>query len=328
MNEKNTLAVAYSTDDNYTKFLGISMLSLFENNTDFEKITVYIMDCGILEENRKRLTELAQKWGREVVFVSMSGALETLGLRMGAHKISVASYARLFLTTVIPEDCDRIIYIDCDTIVMDSLRGMWETEMGDAYIAGVQDTVDKYFQQIIGLSPEIPYMNAGILLINLKAWREKDLPAKFREVIARFEGNVPHHDQGCINCACQENRVKLDVRYNFTSNMYSFSSHTIRKIYFLDSFYSQEEIDRAIAKPAIVHFTSGLVGRPWEENCTHPMKDAFWHYAKQSPWSDLKMEPDRRKAGLKAFIAFHKLTPTPVFEFVYRQISWVLHLRK
>lgn len=327
MKEKN-LIVAYSSDDNYAKFLGISMYSLFQSNTEMEQITVYIMDAGIKQDSKDKLLSVANEFNREVVFVNMDDALSSLDLHMGARKISIASYARLFMTTIIPESVDRIIYLDCDTIIMDSLYDMWNTEMGTNLIAGVQDTVDTFYHKIIGLEKSVPYFNAGILLINLEQWRREDMQTKFLDIIKRFDGNVPHHDQGCINCASQERRTVIDVRYNFTSNMYSFSEKTIKRIYFIDDFYSQAEIDAAKAKPAIVHFTSGLVGRPWEENCTHPMKDAFWSVVKKTPWADLEMQPDSRKMDLKLGIIFHKIMPRPIFEFTYRNASWIMHLRK
>lgn len=324
----DTLRVVYGSDDNYAKFMGVSMYSLFSTNTAFARIVVYVLDCGITGENKARLRAVAEQWGREICFVDMGGAVESLNLRMGAHKIAIASYARLFMATLLPEECSRVLYIDCDTLVRDSLAPLWATEFGTALIAGAQDTVDSYFLSVIGLPKEARYINAGVLLANLAAWRAENLQEKFMALIAKFEGNVPHHDQGTINAVCGERRVIIPLRYNVTANLYSFSAQTIRKIYFLDTYYPQEELTRALEKPAIVHFTTGLLGRPWEENSTHPEQQAFWDTVQQTPWQGLQRKPDTRSLGLKAFIFFHKIVPRPIFEFVYRNISWALHLRK
>lgn len=324
----DTLRVAYGSDDNYAKFMGISMYSLFEANTAFERIVVYILDCGITPENRQRLQQVADQWQREICFIDMNAAVESLDLNMGAHKIAVASYARLFMASLLPEECQRVLYIDCDTMICDSLAPLWQTEFGTSLIAGAQDTVDSYFLDVIGLPKGTKYVNAGILLANLAAWREENLQEQFMALIRKFGGNVPHHDQGTINAVCGARRVIIPVRYNVTANLYSFSAQTIRKIYFLDAYYSQEELDVALAEPAIVHFTTGLLGRPWEENSTHPRKERFWTIVEKTPWKGLQLKPDTRGLGLKAFIFFHKIVPRPVFEFVYRNISWALHLRK
>lgn len=325
---KDTLRVVYGSDDNYAKFMGVSMYSLFESNTEFEQIVVYILDCGITQENKERLAAVAEKWGREIHFVDMGAAVESLNLNMGAHKIAIASYARLFMATLLPEECQRVLYIDCDTMVKDSLAPLWRTEFGTALIAGAQDTVDSYFLDVIGLPKGTKYINAGILLANIAAWREENLQEKFMALIAKFGGNVPHHDQGTINAVCGERRVIIPARYNVTANLYSFSAQTIKKIYFLEEYYTQEELTEAMDKPAIVHFTTGLLGRPWEEKSTHPERENFWHVVNKTPWKGLELKPDTRSLGLKAFIFFHKVVPRPVFEFVYRNISWALHLRK
>lgn len=327
-NMTTPLYVAYGSDDNYAKYLGISMLSLFQRNAEFEQIVVFVLDCGISDENKQRLQGIADAWQRQIHFINMSEAIGSLNLNLGAHKIAIASYARLFLASILPEDCDRVLYIDCDTLVRDSLAPLWATSFGNALIAGAQDTVDSYFLEVIGLPKGTKYVNAGVLLINLKAWREENLQEQFLQTIAKFGGNVPHHDQGTINSVCKERRVIVPIRYNLTANIYSFSAATIRKIYFLEEYYTQEELDAAMAKPAIVHFTTGLLGRPWEEKSTHPEQKAFWDTVEQTPWKGMERKPDSRRFGLKAFIFFHKITPRPIFEFVYRNISWALHLRK
>jgi len=325
---KDTLRVVYGSDDNYAKFMGISMYSLFETNTAFEKIVVYILDCGITEENKQRLQKVADEWQREIRFIDMRAAVDSLKLNMGAHKIAIASYARLFVAELLPQECQRVLYLDCDTLVMDLLAPLWSTEFGTALIAGAQDTVDSYFLDVIGLPQGTKYINAGILLVNVEAWRAENLQEQFMALIDKFGGNVPHHDQGTINAVCGERRVIIPLRYNVTANLYSFSVQTIRKIYFLEEYYTQTELDEALAMPAVVHFTTGLLGRPWEEGSTHPQKERFWHNVEKTPWRGLQPKADTRSLGLKAFIFFHKIVPRPLFEFVYRNISWALHLRK
>ena len=324
----STLYVAYGSDDNYAKYMGISLYSLFETNTAFENIEVFVLDCGISAENKEKLLSVAAQWNRQLHFLDMGPAVSSLDLHMGAKKIAIASYARLFIGSLLPDDCDRVLYIDCDTLIRDSLLPLWATDFGDALIAGVQDTVDSYFLDVIGLPRTVRYINAGILLINLSAWREENLQAQFMQLIEKFGGNVPHHDQGTINAVCKERRKIVPMRFNVTANLYSFSAQTIRKIYFLEEYYPQEELTAALESPAIVHFTTGLLGRPWEEKSTHPQKQAFWDTAAKTPWKDITPLPDSRSFGLKAFIFFHKIVPRPIFEFIYRNMCWVLHLRK
>lgn len=325
---RETLIVAYAADDNYAKYLGISMLSLFQNNVGFQEIRVFVLDCGIGQENLKKLKEIVGQFEREIVFLPVQEMVAQLDLNMRAHKIAVASYARLFLSSILPSYVERVLYLDCDTLVCAPLRELWETELGDSLIAGVQDTVDKYFLHVIGLGSCIAYTNNGVLLINLKLWREENLEKVFMDFIDRFDGTVPHHDQGVINGVSGERRVILPLRFNVMSNIYAFSVRTIRKMYFLDSYYTQIERDEALAEPAIIHFTPGLYGRPWEEDCHHPAKEDFLRVLRQSPWGEEPLSPGSLKPSVKLFAFFYNHMPLWLFEMIYRAFSWVLHLRK
>lgn len=327
MKKKQDLCVAYGADDNYAKYLGISMTSLFQTNKAFDEINIFVLDCEIGDLNKEKLISIAEEYNRNIYFVDMKKHISGLNLKMGARKISIASYARLFLASAIPEKYDRILYLDCDTIIIDTLAGLWNNDLDGFMVAGVQDTVDKYFLKKIGLTQDDFYVNAGIILINLSTWRSCNLQQKFIDFINKFDGNVPHHDQGTINAVCNKKKRILSPRYNVTSNIYSFSSRTIKKIYYMNSYYHQVELNEAKKQPVIIHFTTGLVGRPWEENCIHPRKEEYIRIAASSPWKDIPLQPDSRKLSVKAFCLFYKYTPHFLSETVYRLGNWLTHIR-
>jgi lipopolysaccharide biosynthesis glycosyltransferase len=326
MKEKQSLCVAYAADDNYAKYLGISMLSLFQSNKEFAEITVFVLDCGIKASNREKLALIAEEYSREIYFNSMEAVVYGLDLHMGSRKMPVACYARLFLASIIPVSYDRILYLDCDTIVRGSLTDFWKVDLEGCTVAGVRDTVDSFFLKKIGLNPGEAYVNSGVLLINLIEWRKEQIEEQFMEVIQRFDGKVPHHDQGVINAVCRKRIVSPE--FNVISNMYTFSAKTIKRIYFMDSFYSQEELEKAKNDPVILHFTTGLVGRPWEEKCTHPRKEEYKNVAQASPWKDDPLLSDSRKLSVKAFSGFYRYAPHFLSEAVYRYASLLTHRRE
>lgn len=328
MEQNQRLCAAYAADDNYTKYLGISMLSLFLSNKAFTKIEVFILDCGITNPNKEKLQSIAEKYNRQIYFISMKEAVSGLDLHMGTRKISIASYARLFLASIIPESYNRILYLDCDTIVREYLVEFWMVELKGYLVAGVRDTVDSFFLKKIGLETDEYYVNAGIILINLEGWRREKIEKNFMDFICKFNGNVPHHDQGTINGVCRKKKRIVAPGYNVTSNIYTFSAKTIKKIYFMKNFYSQKELEEAKKHPAILHFTTGLVGRPWEKNCTHPMREEYLKIAKMSPWKEDSLLPDSRKLSVKVFSGFYRLVPHFFSEAVYRFISLAAHIRE
>lgn len=328
MKDKQKLYVAYSADDNYAKYLGISMISLFQTNKVFNEIVIFVLDCGIGDINKEKLMTIASDYNRNIQFLSMKEYMDKLELNMGSRKISIASYARLFLSSVIPKHCNKVIYLDCDTIILDELTKLWNLELKDYMLAGVRDTVDKYFLRKIGLNTDDYYVNAGIILINLDKWRATNIQQKFIDFIEEYKGNVPHHDQGTINAVCNKKILIASPVCNVTSNIYSFSAKTIRRIYFMNSFYSQEELDEAKKNPVIIHYTTGLVGRPWEDKCTHPRREDYIKAALESPWKDDNLLPDSRGFMVKAFAFLYRYTPGFLSETAYRISSWFSHIKK
>lgn len=326
MFNENNICVAYASDDNYSAFMGISMLSLFESNKSAEGITVFILDYGISGENVKKLEDIAEKYQRKLIFCAVDDYISTLDLNMGPRKISIVSYARLFLASIIPADYDRVIYLDCDTIINGDMLPMWRAPIGDSIVAGVQDTVDRFFLNAVGLPDGTRYVNAGILLLNLKIWREENLQSKFMDYIREKNGNVPHHDQGVINHVSGSRRLILPLRFNVTANIFSFSEKVIRRMHDIKGeYYSQSDIDEARESPVVLHFTAGLLGRPWQEGCRHPKQELYKAALALSPWSDKKLEPNNEKLSVKisAFVCEH--ISARLFAEIYRLMNFVLH---
>jgi lipopolysaccharide biosynthesis glycosyltransferase len=73
--------IVYASDDNFAEIMGVSMLSLFENNKDESEIVAYVLDSDIKDDNREKLESLAKQYGRQLVFVStkdVSGQLNSV----------------------------------------------------------------------------------------------------------------------------------------------------------------------------------------------------------------------------------------------------------
>ena len=107
------ITIVYSSDDNYAQHVGVSMLSLFEKNKELDEIVIYILANHISMENKCNLSMIAARYGRSIIFYEIAILLEKLPLNIG-NSIAISSYARLFLSSVIPEDIDKILYLYSD----------------------------------------------------------------------------------------------------------------------------------------------------------------------------------------------------------------------
>ena len=319
---ESNLNIIYSSDDNYCIYMGVSILSVLENNKNFNSINVYIIDNNINDVNKSKLKELVELYQRNILFIDFEKYKKYLNLNM-QWQISISSYARLFVASMLPENVDKVLYFDCDTLIDDSLNELWNQDINDFYVAGVCDTVPSNTKQAIGLNNTDFYINAGMLLINLKKWRKDNLEKELLNFIDKHNGNVIHHDQGVINGVIKNKKI-LPLKYNLITSYLMMSRDDIINFYKVeDSFYSQEQIDEAIKNPVYIHYTPGFTTRPWVKGCKHPYVDLYWKYLKLTPWKDFKPIKNNEKFHVKMVNWIYLNLPFDVADFLCKSLMKV-----
>lgn len=294
--ENNELNVVYSSDNNYAPHLGASVYSLLENNRSFSKIIIYIIDNGISSNNKNGLEKIVSGFSdAEIVWIPFSDWESKLKLDL-AWDISVSTYARLFIGEMLPIHTNRVLYLDCDMIICGSLSVLWETNLCDCVIGAVQDDINDNTKRAVGLCPQDPYFNAGMLLIDLAKWRAQDIGKKAICFLDDHHGKVIHHDQGILNGILKGKWLKLPPAFNLMTIHYIFNGKQIKKFYQDHSdFYSDHEITLAKEKPVVIHFTPSFTTRPWVRNCVHPEKQRYWTAIGNTPWNHTAPERDPSK---------------------------------
>lgn len=266
--------VVYASDDKYAEQLGVSLSSLLENNRNLP-LCVYVLDNGISEQKRTWLKEIAKSWNSVLSFVDISNIESLLPTKVEVNSLSLSTYARLFLPDLLPTSVENVLYIDCDTFICSSLEELFNIDIDKYAVAGVEDTMYPSYKEGVGMKTTDQYINAGILLINLRKWREENLKDVFMNFILRFNGKVPHLDQGVINGTIK-NRLILPLKYNVQSTIYSFNKYKDMLDFFsIKSFYEEAEVVEARRNPAIIHYTSFFLQRPWFDFCLHPKRELY-----------------------------------------------------
>lgn len=299
-NDKNTLCILYSSDDNYAQHLGVSIQSLLENNREFSRIRIFIIDNQISDKNCNKLKTVVDAFPNgELIFIQFSQWKEQLKLNL-AWEISLSAYARLFVASMLPEELGRVIYLDCDMLICSSLRDLWNTDLKENVLGAVQDSVNDSTKNAVGLREEEKYFNSGMLLINLKEWRACGVEKQCLDMITSHHGRVIHHDQGVLNGVLHEKCLFLPLQYNVMTIHYMFSPQKIEK-YFGDKAFSYNgvEIQKAKENPVILHFTPSFTSRPWVKDCKHPLRGLYWDVLRRTPWSDAEQQKNHAKWYVK-----------------------------
>jgi lipopolysaccharide biosynthesis glycosyltransferase len=195
--------------------------------------------------------------------------------------------ARLLLDQLLPKDLDRILYLDGDTIVRNSLSNLWNTDMGDYAIgASVEPTCNKERKNKLGLSGK-PYYNAGVLLVDLVNWRNNKTGEQILNFYKKNQGKLFANDQDAIN-GSQAGKIKtLSSTYNYCNTFYFYSYHFLRKLVDFE-FMGKEEYRQINDNPTIVHYLGEE--RPWRIGNHHRFKKDYDDYLSLTPWSGQNYE--------------------------------------
>lgn len=296
----NSYTICYATDDNYAQHVAVSIVSLFLNNTEVEKLNVFILSNRLSIKNKEIIELTAEKYNRVITFIEVDNIEQLIGTKVNVNKLSISTYLRLFLADFMPKDVDKLLYLDCDVVIESSIAELLKIDMCSYYVGGVQDTMFPSYYDGVGLSLDQNYINAGVLLINLKKWREENITNKFLQFIEKFNGNVPHLDQGVINGVFQEKLI-LDLKYNVQTPLFIFKKYKdIIEFFELTNYYPEKEWIRAVEEPKIIHYSSSYAQRPWFKFCLHPKRSRYRYYKSLTPYCDNELQ--KNKISLKGKI--------------------------
>lgn len=289
------MQIVYSSDDNYAQHMGASVYSLLSHNADLE-IIIYVIDNGISSDNKEKLRQIIKQFPlSQLRWIDFSRWSKKLTLNM-QWSISLSSYGRLFIGSMLPEDVSRCLYLDCDMIICGSIDELWNWNMQECTVAAVQDTVSRETKESIGASFSEKYFNAGLLLIDLNKWRSNNTEQACLDFIEQHHGSVTHHDQGVLNGLFHQDVSILPLKYNVMTIHYIMDRDRILRYFHEESpFYSEEEIAQAKAHPTVLHYTPSFTSRPWVKTCRHPKQALYWDALAKTPWVGAKAIEDNRK---------------------------------
>lgn len=311
MMRSDSVYVVYASDDGFAEILGVSMESLFKNNEELSEIHVIILDSGISIINKDRIKAVCAKYHRaDPVFLEAKDISQELNMEVAVDRGSLSQYARLFVERDLPKELDRVLYLDCDTLITQSIKKLWNMDMHGKTIAALSDAFSKYYRKNINLEPEDLMFNSGVMLIDLKRWREQYIEKKLMKFIASKNGRVQQGDQGALNAVLSHEVYCFHPRFNSVTIFYDFTYHELyvyRKP--AGKYYKEAEIKEATEHPAIIHFTTSFLSRrPWVKDCHHRYCELWRSYKAESPWRDEPLREDTRPAWkLRGIRIFKKL---------------------
>lgn len=266
-------------DNNYVMPCGVLLCSICENNKD-ELICFHLIINGVLKEERKHsLWEIVARYNQQVVFYTINDKLLSIcpiGKKGQPIHITLAAYTRLFVTEVLPTHLNKVLYLDCDIIVRNSLKALWNTNLEGYAVGAVPDlgTDLPYHYNRLKYPFSFGYFNSGVLLINLSYWRNSNLVGEYVKYVKEHSNQLKYHDQDILNAVLYNKKKELPYKYNVLTG---FLYRELPNL----SWEKWEDIHNAARNACILHF-AGM--QPWYKECDNPYKEEFIKYWKLTKW--------------------------------------------
>lgn len=260
--------IVLTTDDNYIIPTIVTISSILSSANADEKFHIYILCAKELSRaGRKQITGIEAKYRQASVrFLEIDGA--QLNLAVTTAYIPVASYYRLYISSLLPDD--RCLFIDGDMIVKQDLTQIYNIDLEDYYAAGVKDlgvqchfTEYQDYARYLGIPDMHTYVNAGFMTYNLKKMREDGIDKQMIDAINR---GYKYMDQDIINKFCYGRIKLLPLKYDYFTEY--FNSVTKEEL----SGYSARELEGIEHEIAVYHFVG--IFKPWV--CTRLEINQIW----------------------------------------------------
>lgn len=280
--------VLYTCDNNYVWLMGISAISMFENNKGIENLDVYLLGENISDENKQILSDIADKYSRKIIVIEVPQL--DIPEALVSARWPLSAFTRLYSGELLPAELDRVLYLDCDTIIEGDLSELDAGDVKDYTFWGIKDCIGEEYKKNIGIGAEGLYVNAGVLLINLPRLRKISVKDRLSKYMAKYEKLINYADQDVLNGAFKGAIGVLPPKFDVMTIAATHKYNEIQKLRRPTNYYSQSEIENAVSNPVLIHYTTNMrVVRPWFSNTNHPFASNFRKYMAMSPWKDRKL---------------------------------------
>jgi lipopolysaccharide biosynthesis glycosyltransferase len=287
--DQHTLTIGCAADERYAMPMAVTLFSAMEKLDHGRRVDIYLLHDGIGEESKARLRRVLQRWP-DRVRLHLVHARTGYGarLRTPGH-LGAAAYLRLLLPDLVPAECTKLIYLDSDLLVRADLAALWDVDASPYPVMAVRDPgapvvssrdgLPNYRE--VGLAADTPYINSGVLVMNLHAWRERGLADQILRYTAEHHDLIRYADQDGINAILGAEAGTLDERWNVPAYI------GIDALYdgLEDSEYKRLLHGRRaklVRDAHVLHFVGPR--KPWQPGCALPGQLAWLSALRRSHW--------------------------------------------
>lgn len=265
------IPVVFGIDKTYILQVFVVMHSILRNSN--QQYHFFILTKDEVAEQADELSKSLKKYYTNFCYTIQKINEQIFNdVSISNRHIVQATFYRLLIPELIYE-YEKCIYLDADIIVNNDLEELFKIDIEGSYIAGVKDChlISKnttQHQKGLGIPSVENYINAGVLLLNLKKLREDNISKKFLQQVKKRN---KYEDQDVLNLCCYGSIKILPIGYNL---FHFYKGKTIKFLFDLD--YQKKEFLFNWSNPFILHM--GWIYKPWLKKRYKGSKE-WWNLA-------------------------------------------------
>ncbi len=279
---KRPIQVVFASDNHYAQPLGVAIFSMlinFQSETHVPEIT--ILDGGISAENVKKINAIGLKFKASIHFKKIE--IEPFKRFHLVNYFTSTAYFRLLIPRLFEDVADKVLYLDCDILVLGNLAVLAETDVSEHHLAAVQDAHGvallsiHYCPFYAGIKK---YFNSGIMVLNVRKLNADEISKRALSFLKDHSKELNIPDQDVLNILCKDTWLPLEQRWNTQ----------------LD-----KNARRIEPRPEVVHYIMRF--KPWHFSYHNYYQSEYMRCLKAA-WPDYRIQPVPLKLALKQFLKY------------------------
>ena len=284
--------IVLASDNNYAQHVAVVAASVLCNTK--ANVHFHVLSDGILLDKMKLVQQTIENLGGGLCVYYLSDYQCFDNLFTSGH-ISKAAYFRLEIANILPKKIDRVIYMDVDLLVLQDIEKLWSYDLQGNPLAAVPDygiMASKRFMkqkhQVLGLPADSLYFNSGVVVMDLKQWREHNYAEQVIKLAA--EGKLPHHDQDALNKVFMNRWMPLPLKWNVIPPIFNlFPKILLRKDLKKNAISARKD-------KAVLHYAGRY--KPWEFELKDGFNDKYYYYLQKTAFANVDMpQPSKNMKG-------------------------------
>lgn len=255
----NKNAICYCFDRNYAKYCQVSTISLIINSgTNYNIYCIHTNDVS--DHDLQMIADISEKFKIHIKLIQIQNT--EINTFQPWDRFTNAVYMRFLIPDLLPQ-IEKILYLDCDTIIEKDIQKIFDIDLTLYKYAGVIDEIATQ-RSLLDKHIRDRYINTGVMLMNLKELRSDNSLTKIIDLHQKNRTKLIWIDQCLINLYGHNETHLIDSSYNF--QIFSESLSKLKWLTIKD-------------RVKIFHFVGST--KPWHSWCREHLFDFWWSYAKK-----------------------------------------------